>query len=75
MTQITIIMLISGLLPIACAGLAKWGFQDYNNLKAARKETPLDSMQVLYETGALVKLSEINLENIKKVSYLYSNFN
>jgi hypothetical protein len=40
-------------------------FQDYNNLKAARKETPLDSMQVLYETGALVKLSEINLENIK----------
>jgi hypothetical protein len=40
-------------------------FQDYNNLKAARKETPLDSMQVLYETGTLVKLSEINLENIK----------
>jgi hypothetical protein len=40
-------------------------FQDYNNLKAARKETPLDSMQVLYETGALVKLSEINLENIR----------
>jgi hypothetical protein len=40
-------------------------FQDYNNLKAARKETPLDSMRVLYETGALVKLSEINLENIK----------
>ena len=31
MAQITIIMLISGLLPIACAGLAKWGFQDYNN--------------------------------------------
>jgi hypothetical protein len=40
-------------------------FQDYNNLKAARKETPLDSMQALYETGSLVKLSEINLENIK----------
>lgn len=40
-------------------------FQDYNNLKAMNKETPLDSMQVLYETGALVKLSEINLENIK----------
>jgi hypothetical protein len=40
-------------------------FQDYNNLKAARKETPLDSMQVLYETGSLVKLSEINLENIR----------
>ncbi len=40
-------------------------FQDYNNLKAANKETPLDSMQVLYETGALVKLSEINLENIR----------
>jgi hypothetical protein len=40
-------------------------FQDYNNLKAANKETPLDSMQVLYEIGALVKLSEINLENIK----------
>jgi hypothetical protein len=40
-------------------------FQDYNNLKAGRKETPLDSMQVLYETGTLVKLSEINLENIR----------
>ena len=40
-------------------------FQDYNNLKSAHKETPLDSMQVLYEIGALVKLSEINLENIK----------
>jgi hypothetical protein len=40
-------------------------FQDYNNLKAARKETPLDSMQVLFETGTLVKLSEINLENIR----------
>jgi hypothetical protein len=34
-------------------------------LKAARKETPLDPMQALYETGALVKLSEINLENIR----------
>ena len=43
-------------------------FQDYNNLKAALKETPLDSMQVLYEIGALVKLSEINLENIKTSS-------
>ncbi|MDA0314001.1 MAG: hypothetical protein O3A40_01720 [Bacteroidetes bacterium] len=44
-----------------------WGirFQDYNNLKAVNKETPLDSMQVLYESGALGKLSEINLENIK----------
>jgi hypothetical protein len=43
-------------------------FQDYNNLKAANKETPLDSMQALYETGALVKLSEINLENIRTSS-------
>jgi len=40
-------------------------FQDYINLKAASKETPLDSMQYLYEKGALEKLSEINLENIQ----------
>jgi hypothetical protein len=40
-------------------------FQDYINLKAVRKETPLDSMQYLYEKGALEKLSEINLENIR----------
>ena len=40
-------------------------FQDYVNLKAASKETPLDSMQYLYEKGALEKLSEINLENIR----------
>lgn len=40
-------------------------FQDYVNLKAASKETPLDSMQYLYEKGALEKLSEINLENIQ----------
>ena len=31
MPQITIAILIAGLLPIACAGLAKWGFKDYNN--------------------------------------------
>ena len=40
-------------------------FQDYINLKAANKETPLDSMQYLFEKGALEKLSEINLENIR----------
>jgi hypothetical protein len=40
-------------------------FQDYINLKAANKDTPLDSMQYLYEKGALEKLSEINLENIR----------
>ena len=40
-------------------------FQDYVNLKAASKDTPLDSMQYLYEKGALEKLSEINLENIR----------
>jgi hypothetical protein len=40
-------------------------FQDYINLKAASKETPLDSMQNLYEKGLLEKLSEINLENIQ----------
>jgi hypothetical protein len=34
-------------------------------LKAANKETPLDSMQYLFEKGALEKLSEINLENIR----------
>ncbi len=39
-------------------------FQDYINLKAVNKETPLDSMQYLYEKGVLDKLSEINLENI-----------
>jgi hypothetical protein len=43
-------------------------FQDYINLKAANKETPLDSMQYLYEKGALEKLSEINLENIRTSS-------
>jgi hypothetical protein len=40
-------------------------FQNYINLKAASKETPLDSMQYLYEKGVLEKLSEINLENIR----------
>lgn len=40
-------------------------FQDYTNLKAVNKATPLDSMQYLYEKGALEKLSEINLENIR----------
>jgi hypothetical protein len=40
-------------------------FQDYINLKAVNKETPLDSMQYLFEKGALEKLSEINLENIR----------
>jgi hypothetical protein len=40
-------------------------FQDYLNLKAANKATPLDSMQYLYEKGALETLSEINLENIR----------
>lgn len=40
-------------------------FQDYINLKATSKETPVDSMQYLFEKGALEKLSEINLENIR----------
>ncbi|MCE2707948.1 MAG: DUF6503 family protein [Bacteroidota bacterium] len=40
-------------------------FQDYINFKPVRKDTPLDSMQFLYERGALEKLSEINLENIR----------
>jgi hypothetical protein len=40
-------------------------FQDYLNLKAANKATTLDSMQYLYEKGALETLSEINLENIR----------
>jgi hypothetical protein len=40
-------------------------FQDYINLKASNKKTPLDSMQYLYEKGTLEKLSEINLENIR----------
>jgi hypothetical protein len=40
-------------------------FQNYINLKAASKETPLDSMQNLYEKGLLEKLSEINLETVR----------
>ena len=43
-------------------------FQDYINFKPVRKETPLDSMQFLYEKGALEKVSEINLENIRTSS-------
>ncbi len=42
-------------------------FQDYINLKAESKDTPLDSMQYLFEKGELEKLSEINLENIRTV--------
>lgn len=43
-------------------------FQDYINLKAASKDTPLDSMKYLYEKGVLEKLSEINLVNIRTSS-------
>ena len=31
MNQVVITVILAGLLPIACAGLAKWGFKDYNN--------------------------------------------
>ena len=31
MSQIAIVVVLVGMLPIACAGLAKWGFKDYNN--------------------------------------------
>ncbi len=31
MTQIVLAVVISGLLPIVCAGLAKWGFKNYDN--------------------------------------------
>lgn len=40
-------------------------FQNYLNYKPADKDTPLDQMQELYESGSLEKLSEINLENIR----------
>lgn len=40
-------------------------FQNYLNLKPEDKNTPVDSMQVLYEKGKLELLSEINLENIQ----------
>lgn len=40
-------------------------FQNYLNYKPADKQTPLDEMQELYESGSLEKLSEINLENIR----------
>lgn len=40
-------------------------FQNYLNFKPADKDTPLDRMQELYESGNLEKLSEINLENIR----------
>ena len=31
MNQVVITIILAGLLPIACAALAKWGFKDYNN--------------------------------------------
>lgn len=31
MSHIVLAVVISGLLPIVCAGLAKWGFQNYDN--------------------------------------------
>jgi hypothetical protein len=40
-------------------------FQNYLNFKPSDKNTPLDQMQELYESGKLEKLSEINLENIR----------
>lgn len=38
--------------------------QDYINYKPADKETPLAQLEQLYASGDLIKLSEINLENI-----------
>ncbi|GMQ32285.1 MAG: hypothetical protein EP311_05300 [Cytophagales bacterium] len=40
-------------------------FQNYLNLKPEDKNTPVESMQDLYISGKLEKLSEINLENIR----------
>jgi uncharacterized MAPEG superfamily protein len=31
MTPIVLAVVVSGLLPIVCAGLAKWGFRNYDN--------------------------------------------
>lgn len=42
-------------------------FQNYLNLKPEDKNTPLESMEELYVSGKLEKLSEINLENIQVV--------
>lgn len=40
-------------------------FQNYLNLKTEDKNTPVEAMQDLYNSGKLEKLSEINLENIQ----------
>lgn len=40
-------------------------FQNYLNFKPENKDTPVDQMQALYESGELELLSEINLENIE----------
>lgn len=40
-------------------------FQNYLNFKPKDKDTPVDQMQALYESGELELLSEINLENIE----------
>jgi hypothetical protein len=40
-------------------------FQNYLNLKPEDKNTPVESMQELFENGKLELLSEINLDNIQ----------
>jgi len=40
-------------------------FQNYLNLKPGDKNTPVEEMQMLYTSGQLELMSEINLENIK----------
>ncbi len=40
-------------------------FQDYTNLRPAKKFTSLDSLPILYENGKLILVSEIENKNIK----------
>jgi len=42
-------------------------FQDYINYKHD-KDTPVSSLDALYETGKLTELSKIELKNIKTIS-------
>ncbi len=44
-------------------------FQDYLNYKPVDKRTPLDALQSMFEDGALVKVSEINLEHVRVGPY------
>ena len=40
-------------------------FLDYNNYKAKNASTKLENLDKAFENNELIKLSEINLENVK----------